>query len=134
MLVACLTSLVALNGKNHAGTGNSAAFTVTQPLERAQNDAFAPPSIFHVRRARMRVRSLVNPRGKTLTPVWAGPAARAIFFARRGVYAINGLNPRGAVTRFLDFITVFRARARRAGRDGFARWRALGNLRVGGAC
>ena len=44
MLVACLTSLVALNGKNHAGTGNSAAFTVTQPLERAQNDAFGPPS------------------------------------------------------------------------------------------
>ena len=43
MLVACLTSLVALNGKNHAGTGNSAAFTVTQPLERAQNDAFGPP-------------------------------------------------------------------------------------------
>ena len=33
--VACLTSLVALNGKNHAGTGTSAAFTVTQPLERA---------------------------------------------------------------------------------------------------
>ena len=44
MLVACLTSLVALNGKNHAGTGNSAAFTVTQPLERAQNDAFGPPN------------------------------------------------------------------------------------------
>ena len=44
MLVACLTSLVALNGKNHAGTGNSAAFTVTQPLERAQNDAFGPPT------------------------------------------------------------------------------------------
>ena len=43
MLVACLTSLVALNGKNHAGTGNSAAFTVTQPLERAQNDAFVHP-------------------------------------------------------------------------------------------
>ena len=41
--VACLTSLVALNGKNHAGTGNSAAFTVTQPLERAQNDAFGHP-------------------------------------------------------------------------------------------
>ena len=50
-------------------------------------------------RVHMRVRSLVNPRGKTLTPVWAGPAARAIFFARRGVYSINGLNPRGAVTR-----------------------------------
>ena len=45
MLVACLTSLVALNGKNHAGTGNSAAFTVTQPLERAQNDAFGPPNL-----------------------------------------------------------------------------------------
>ena len=45
MLVACLTSLVALNGKNHAGTGNSAAFTVTQPLERAQNDAFGPPRL-----------------------------------------------------------------------------------------
>ena len=45
MLVACLTSLVALNGKNHAGTGNSAAFTVTQPLERAQNDAFGPPTL-----------------------------------------------------------------------------------------
>ena len=44
MLVACLTSLVALNGKNHAGTGNSAAFTVTQPLERAQNDAFGHPN------------------------------------------------------------------------------------------
>ena len=42
--VACLTSLVALNGKNHAGTGNSAAFTVTQPLERAQNDAFGHPN------------------------------------------------------------------------------------------
>ena len=42
--VACLTSLVALNGKNHAGTRNSAAFTVTQPLERAQNDAFGPPT------------------------------------------------------------------------------------------
>ena len=51
-------------------------------------------------RACMRVRSLVNPRGKTLTPVWAGPAARAIFFARRGVYySINGLNPRGARLR-----------------------------------
>ena len=43
--VACLTSLVALNGKNHAGTGNSAAFTVTQPLERDQNDAFGPPTV-----------------------------------------------------------------------------------------
>ena len=42
--VACLTSLVALNGKNHAGTRNSAAFTVTQPLERAQNDAFGHPT------------------------------------------------------------------------------------------
>ena len=51
MLVACLTSLVALNGKNHAGTGNSAAFTVTQPLERAQNDAFGPPTFVGKRRA-----------------------------------------------------------------------------------
>ena len=49
MLVACLTSLVALNGKNHAGTGNSAAFTVTQPLERAQNDAFGPPIVSQTR-------------------------------------------------------------------------------------
>ena len=42
--VACLTSLVALNGKNHAGTGIPQLFTFTQPLERAQNDAFVHPT------------------------------------------------------------------------------------------
>ena len=44
--VACLTSLVALNGKNHAGTGIPQLFTFTQPLKRAQDDAFGPPSAF----------------------------------------------------------------------------------------
>ena len=43
MLVACLTSLVAINGKNHAGTGIPQLSPFTQPLERAQNDAFGPP-------------------------------------------------------------------------------------------
>ena len=55
MLVACLTSLVALNGKNHAGTGNSAAFTVTQPLERAQNDAFGHPNINRIKNLRFNI-------------------------------------------------------------------------------
>ena len=58
MLVACLTSLVALNGKNHAGTGNSAAFTVTQPLERAQNDAFGHPNLaYWIQRLIRRIRA-----------------------------------------------------------------------------
>ena len=42
--VACLTSLIAHNGKNHAGTGIPQLFTFTQPLKRAQDDAFGPPS------------------------------------------------------------------------------------------
>ena len=41
--VACLTSLVALNGKNPAGTGIPQLFTFTQTLERAQNDACGHP-------------------------------------------------------------------------------------------
>ena len=45
MLVACLTSLVAINGKNHVGTGIPQLLPLRSALERAQNDAFGPPSV-----------------------------------------------------------------------------------------
>jgi hypothetical protein len=48
--------LIAHNGKNHAGTGIPQLFTFTQPLKRAQDDAFGPPSMSRVVATRLRGR------------------------------------------------------------------------------
>ena len=107
MLVACLTSLVALNGKNHAGTGIPQLFTFTQPLKRAQDDAFGPPTMMSL----VEITAMGPPSYSTSVYVPAAMRAVAVltpFSVHDYIESEGILFPRGMVPKYPKMIPDFK--------------------------